>query len=255
MMFFIEERKNMFGHKTVETIGPDTDTSSRFFFYKHNESGFRCDSFNQTSEFPILFSGCSQTFGTGLPLEETWSHLLYNKIKNYKKIDIPYWSLAVGGSSIELQSIFLYHFIDLLKPKLIFMLMPPIYRRTLKVENKHTTYIPHLDQFLGSVHLTTNEKYTLEKAKALFIDEGYSRFESLKSLMMIDALCEKHNTKVVYTSWVNEDFKKEIKVLKNFIMIDCNLVKIDVARDKKHCGTISHTSFANEIWSPIKDLL
>ena len=172
MNFFLEERKSLFGHKTVETIGPDTDTSSRFFLYEHNESGFRCDSFNQNSEFPVLFLGCSQTFGTGLPLEETWSYLLYREIKNFKKIDIPYWSLAVGGSSIELQSIFLYHFIDLLKPKLIFMLMPPIYRRTLKVEGKYTTYNPYLNQFLGSSQLTVSEKQHLERAKSMFIDEG-----------------------------------------------------------------------------------
>ena len=59
-----------------------TQNESIPYSYSINSCGFRTQEFKKYSKnsLKILFAGCSNTFGEGLPLEYTWSQLLIQKI-------------------------------------------------------------------------------------------------------------------------------------------------------------------------------
>ena len=62
--------------------------------YKINQFGFRCNEFEVGAK-SVVALGCSYTFGTGLPVETTWSYLVA------KSLDLECYNLAWGGSSAD----------------------------------------------------------------------------------------------------------------------------------------------------------
>jgi hypothetical protein len=260
----LSSRSEKFGNAIHPTCGPENPDNwknkNRYiaeFNYKYNEYGFRCDSFNVKSEFPILFLGCSVTSGVGLPLEETWAYKIYQKIQNKKNISIPFWSLAVGGSSIDLQSLYLLSAIDLIKPKFIFFLLPPIGRRHFYLNNKSILYHPIKGLTIGSEKLTDHDHYIIQKAQELLTDKDYIVFESIKAMMAIDSVCEKYQTKVFYSCWTlnNQEFLDNVNSLKNFTQLSRILDEKDLARDGLHAGPKSHDEFVNYIWPQIEAMI
>jgi hypothetical protein len=263
----LSSRSEVYGNAIRPTCGPDNPknwkSKDRYiinFDYRYNEHGFRCDSFNVKSEFPILFLGCSMTSGDGLPVEDTWAYKIYQKIQTKKNINIPFWSLAVSGSSIDLQSLYLLSAIDLIKPKFIFFLLPPIARRYFYLNTKSVMYNPIIKYMFSPDTLTETEYYTIQKAQGLLADEDYMMFESLKSLMAIDSICERYQTKILYTYWEDissshTDFFDTVNSLKNFTQMAAILKKNDLARDGVHFGPKSHNEFANCIWPQIETLI
>ena len=79
------------------------------FNYNFNEYGFRSDSFD--NECTILFNGCSQTMGIGLPLQDIWP----KQIANYYNVN--YHNIAVGGTDFGHMAQRSVYWLYKLKPK------------------------------------------------------------------------------------------------------------------------------------------
>jgi len=235
--------------------------------YNHNEHGFRCDSFSAESQLPILFLGCSFTEGIGLNLEDVWSYRLLEKIKEYKNINIPYWSLAAGGASIDLQTLYLHAFIDQLKPKYIFFLLPPLERRLFRAFKKSIKFSAR-----GSSNYHTSiagdpldywQNQIIRQSKELLLDPDYSMLESVKSLLLVNELCKRYQTKVFYSTWTNgieatASFKifEVNEQLNNLTRLKCEFPSIvDKARDNSHAGPITNNMFSEHVFEEVKDLL
>lgn len=260
----LSNRKEMFGNAVHSTCGPDNpknwNNKDRYladFDYQYNEHGFRCDSFNVDSKLPILFLGCSMTAGIGLPLKETWAYKIHQKIQTKKNIVIPFWSLAVGGSSIDLQSLYLLSIIDIIKPKFVFLLMPPIVRRHVHLNNKKILYNPIKGLTFGSEKLTDKDQYIIQKAQELLTNKDYIVFESTKAMMSIDVACDKYQTKIFYMCWdritsTDTEFLDNVNSLKNFTQLSGILHTKDLARDGLHAGPKSHDEFVDYIWPQIE---
>lgn len=254
------------GKKTLTEKGTDTRENwipnYQEIIYNHNEHGFRCDSFLAESQLPILFLGCSFTEGIGINLEDVWSYRLLEKIKQDTNIDIPYWSLAVGGSSIDLQALYLYTFIDQLKPKYIFFLLPPLERRLFRAFTK-----PIMFSAWGITSpvapLSDTQSKIINQAKELLLDRDYSILESLKSLTLINELCNRHQTKVFYSTWAkgieaenSVGIFEDIENLSNFSRLRYEFPNlVDKARDNQHAGPITNNNFSEYVFEEIKDLL
>jgi hypothetical protein len=262
-----ETRSQYFGKKILTEKGTDNPkawipTNYQEITYAHNEHGFRCDSFSAKSQFPLLFLGCSFTEGIGINLEDVWSHRLLEKIKEQKNIDIPYWSLAVGGSSIDLQALYLHTYIDQFKPKYIFFLLPPLERRSIRAFEKSIMFSVS-DVRTPNDPLTDLENRIINQASQLLLDPDYSILESLKSLMLINELCNRYQTKVFYSTWIKgsqaENSNKifdDIKHLSNFTRLKHDFpIVVDRARDNCHAGPITNNTFSEQVFEEIKDLL
>lgn len=261
-----EKRSVVHGNRTLTEKGTDTRENwipnYQEIVYDHNEQGFRCDSFSAESQLPILFLGCSFTEGIGINLEDVWSYKLLEKIKQHTNIDIPYWSLAVGGSSIDLQALYLYTFIDQLKPKYIFFLLPPVERRLFRAFTK-----PIMFSAWGTTSplapLSSSQSNIIDQARQLLLDPDYGILESLKSLMFINELCNRHQTKVFYSTWAkgieaenSASIFEDIDQLSNFSRLRYEFPNlVDKARDNQHAGPITNNHFSNLVFEEIKDLL
>lgn len=85
--------------------------------YSYNSHGFRCNEFDTRP--CALALGCSFTEGTGLPLDMTWPSYLSDMI------GLHIWNLGTGGAAVDTVFRILDYYLDKLKPKLVFVLIPP----------------------------------------------------------------------------------------------------------------------------------
>jgi hypothetical protein len=213
------------------------------FSYKFNDYGFRCDNFNQENEIPIVFMGCSITEGVGLPLEQTWSSLLLSKIRQRTNKNIPYWSLALGGSSVDTQARMLYWFNKMHKVKFIFALFPNLYRR------EYCLYIHHA-QIWG---LAFGQRPELNK---IFSDPYFRYYESMRSFMIIDSIVKESNIKICSSIWKGGKDVEEDEIITNFPNLNFYPTptitsKDKCARDNRHPGSLYHTEVASIFWNKI----
>jgi hypothetical protein len=225
------------------------------YTYKFNSEGFRCDEFSESSEFPIVFLGCSQTCGVGLELENTWAYILLNAIKNHTGKTIPLWSLATAGSSIDKQALLLEKYSSEFNPKMIFFLIPSIYRRLILLNNELVEYLP-----AHRTHWRPND-VTIKVAKfdRAFMEEDYAIFETYKNLLLINQLAKMYNCKVYCATWGFEDENQIKKILCNqlsqFEYLNIPFFPDILARDASHAGPGTHRHLAGNIFEKIKDQL
>ena len=84
--------------------------------YTHNSHGFRCEEFSKAES--ILFLGCSNAYGTGLPIEETWTY------KVAQRMGMPYYNLGRNGAAADTCYRLLKENIKYLNPKYIIFRVP-----------------------------------------------------------------------------------------------------------------------------------
>lgn len=99
--------------------------------YNLNSFGYRTKEFSQIdhSAFKILVSGCSFTFGVGLPLEEVWVEKLATKIRQKYDIPVEVINLAKGGESGDYIVRTISQTLNILKPNFVFGYFPHFARR------------------------------------------------------------------------------------------------------------------------------
>jgi|688.fasta_scaffold120389_3 hypothetical protein len=79
--------------------------------YKFNDYGFRCDNFSDVPS--VMFLGCSNTFGCGLPMESTFSHIVS------QELGLANYNLGVCAGANDTSFRLGYWFIPKLKPKIV----------------------------------------------------------------------------------------------------------------------------------------
>lgn len=96
---------------------------------KYNKNGFRSPEFFNNPD--ILFSGCSFTFGTGLPYSAVWGTMLANDNDlSYNSIGIP------GGSCMDIVFNIFKYFKEFGHPKNLLVLFPDFNRLYTYMDGK-----------------------------------------------------------------------------------------------------------------------
>jgi len=236
---------------------PTTDPNilferSKIYEYKYNSQCFRCDEFTEHSELPILFLGCSNTCGVALELENTWPYILLNEIKNYTGKKIPLWNLAMPGSSIDEQALHLSKYIDQLKPKIIFFLIPSVYRRLFLYEKKYIQYLPS-----RGGNWRPDESALFSNLDNIFSHDTISIFESYKNLLLINWIAKFYDCKIYYNSWTTSQeysINELASYLSQFEFLDLgSLINTNIpARDLMHYGKELHKWFALKTFEKMK---
>lgn len=108
--------------KESRTLLDHNNWVDREIEYKFNEYGYRCDSWNNDLGCRVLFAGCSQTMGIGLPLDMLWA----SRIAEYLRV--PYHNIACGGSDWQHVTQRLVYWIPKLRPAFLIMKEPPTQR-------------------------------------------------------------------------------------------------------------------------------
>ena len=187
------------------------DWVDKMFTYKFNNYGFRGDDLN--SEPGVMFLGCSHTFGVGLPIETTWSHLISSAmgLKNY--------NLGVGGSSNDTAFRLAQYWIPKIKPKVVVF-----------ASTERTRFELHtLDNEMQNLNVWKDSKDLYNFWRHWIGNDTNSNMNYLKNQLAIKQLCQENNIKYFH-----------IEILKDTI-------EIDKARDLMHYGIKTHKRIANGI--------
>ena len=107
--------------------------------YKFNNMRFRCDDLDLSkSENNFLFSGCSVTFGMGIPYSKTWAYQVNSHFGGESFFNI---ALPAGSFKSIVFDIFAY-IRNYGKPKAVFVLFPPLLRQPV-IENEKIRTLPY----------------------------------------------------------------------------------------------------------------
>lgn len=107
MGLFKEAMSNPDKRRLIE----DNGWANSSFTYKFNSHGFRSDEFSH--EDSIMFLGASVVLGTGIPKENTWTHIVS------QQVGLRNFNLGVSGGSNDTSFRLAEHYIPQLKPKII----------------------------------------------------------------------------------------------------------------------------------------
>jgi hypothetical protein len=176
--------------------------------YKFNSHGFRDDEFDQRDCHLAL--GCSFTEGVGLCKDQTWPARLTNLIGNHV------WNLGIGGASVDTCFRMLDHYLEVLRPKSVFLLIPPLMRVELHSEDEIRSYLVSDTDIPAFV-------------KKWVSCEDNANVNRYKNILAMKQLCADQNIKL-YTQHCNPVFED------------------DYARDLMHYGKKTHKHFAKNFY-------
>jgi len=231
------------------------------FSYSINSYGFRSKEFKEYSKnnLKILFAGCSNTFGEGLPEQYTWSKLLIKKIQNKEKnIKIEDYNISYPAASIHSIVRNIYFFIEKFgTPDYLFVMFPGC-NRDLYFSNKKNNFVNCLlwNEYLLFKN-STQQKFNLN-----YVEEN-NILLSTTLIYMLESFCKKSKIKLVWTSWREQDkyLFKELN-FKNFFSINTNINNLinnedlpywDLAKDGYHPGTAWNIKVSEEYFKIINE--
>ena len=176
---------------------PDEDIS-----YSFNNESYRCDNFEvKDAGNNFLFSGCSFTFGTGLPYSTTWAYQL-NKEFNGEK----FYNLGLNANSQKAIIYDIYSYIRKYnKPKAVFALFPD------------TSRVIGFADSLSSIEVRTrllNEEYPAESSR--FFTKDLLYFDFYNSICALEDYLESLNIPFLWGTWHEETEKVLNLVSKDF---------------------------------------
>lgn len=229
-----------------------------------NSNNFRCDEFSKNhSGKHILFSGCSVTYGVGLYVKETWSNLLYKKIKEKENVS-GYYNLGTPGTSAFdiVSNVFKYiHLYG--NPDVIFLDLPDLNRfyhiRDQDTINKFNPGEP------GYVKNILSKVIFQAMYRGLPIaDVEVLKVYTYNALMMLEQYCLSNNIKLYIFSYVEDsmNFLLDTDLTRTFNINQNELLfslyekdkknKLDfflTARDGRHHGYGFHEQWANKMFN------
>jgi len=220
--------------------------------YKFNSHGFRCEEF--TDDPSIMFLGCSNTIGTGLPVHKIWPEIVA------KKVNLKCVNLGIGGGSNDIAFRLCHGWIDKINPKIVILLAPPIKSPRFELIYKGITkrYGPWDDMHRVSSFV-----------RKWLGEDNNSYFNTIKNQMAIEHMCNQKNIRFLkfessyglndfISNWRNhkllkfvsfdsfKDYNSNSPALDSF-----HTDKTDLARDLAHLGIKTHQAFADYVASII----
>lgn len=229
---------NLFNNKKKLNNFPDSRIS-----YKLNNYGYRCDDFNNIdSQNNFLFSGCSNTFGTGIPYNGSWAYQLNKNLGGEK-----FFNLAINGSSSKLLIYELYEYIQLFgKPKAIFILFPGIDRFNNFIPVRRGIYKHEISTFLY-----TNK---LDSELSMIMNFYFFFYDFINLIKIFESYCNNLNIKLFWSTW-NSDLHKaitNINTVKNYFSIVEN--NGEILFDIMQKEYLIPKELNNEYWTKSRDI-
>jgi len=193
------------------------------FTYKFNSHAFRCEEF--TDDPTIMFLGCSNTCGIGLPVESIWPELVA------KKLNMRCANLGQAGGSNDSSFRLCHGWIDIIKPKIVFLLSPP----GIRLEILDAVVMKHLTPTWIHNKATHYKDFLKDWCR----DDNNNYFNTLKNSLAIENLCNARNIKYIFLD--SDDFAQVQTDLSNAQGY------LDLARDLGHRGVSSHKIFSEQV--------
>jgi len=253
-----------------KNYGPDV-------VYKLNSEGFRTKNFKKFNKenINIIYSGCSWSFGEGIPDEFIWTSLLDKKILNHKNKNIDSVNLSYPGSSIDLIIKNIMSYIrNYGNPNYIFICFPGIDRKIhfSKYRKKYIKATTSPTILLKPFVINDIER-DIKDYTVNYIEENNILYYSILINIFID-YCSTNNIKLYFTTWEfnqnnifkNLEFDSYIESLDlSHLVTNEELTDLypykntedlpywNIAQDNSHPGTFWHQAISNLFFERIKN--
>jgi hypothetical protein len=197
---------------------------TRTFTYKHNSHGFRCEEFDDSPSIVTL--GCSHAYGTGLPLETTWSQILA------KKLDLTCFNLGVPASANDTMFRLASIYLEKIKPKLVVLWDIDPARFEVILDDRSYTFLPNKNHTFSPKDSNYTEMTKVHSWYNLWIaHDDNPELNKRKNIAGIQTIC----TQLGIKFWCKQHNPGDI------------LSMPGLARDLMHPGIETNANIANYI--------
>ena len=223
--------------------------------YKLNEDGFRIDGPDRKSNLKtshmeqqggVLYLGCSITFGIGVNIEQTWSHLLHRRLFPSER----YLNLGQPGCGVDTYYRILKSYIGILKPQLVICTYPWASGRAEIWDPNQSRWFTHfMSSAIGHMKITFSDGHGNEDAftrLSQFSPEP-SMLRYMKCHDAIKQVCSDNDSKLL---WLNVQQMNEIN---SIIRQTCEVPLWDKGRDLMHHGPKAHEWMSYKIEEDLRN--
>ena len=240
--------------------------------YQLNKNGFRTENFKKLDDktFNVLASGCSCTYGQGVPQGYSWPDILAKKLETKLSKPIKMHNLGVMGASIHLIIKNAMAFIrEYGAPDEIYLLLPP--------DSRKLVYVDRIKKFKSMVMSSAGYKKMFDgndpETKRFY--ESYCKEDSyLLSITLIgffEDFCKSNNIGLTWTHYDEIDDgdlydKVGFRFYKKYAIDDCNdyhdqdcidkmpkniegIPHWEIGADDEHPGVWWHTEIAKMFYN------
>jgi hypothetical protein len=210
-----------FGARGMESEGKEVDSDGfvvhysfgdqkkiKDVVYRINTNGFRTHNFKENTDEKkiVLASGCSFTFGLGLPEKYSWPKILEDRL-NENSNEYLVYNLGWPGSGYFLTIKNIFSFIKKYgNPHSIFISFPNLNRDVYysKIEKKFKAQVVNISYvFKGNADM---------KDFVINYDEGGNLIKTVSYMNALEMFCNTNNIKLYWTTWcpVEADLMQDI---------------------------------------------
>lgn len=240
----------------------DRDNGGPFFEYRYNRDGFRSQHFENfnPADLNIVYSGCSYTYGDGLPDEYVWRSILGQKIrKKFPNQNVQEYNIGTGGASMHL--IFKNVLAFLRKNDgvdYLFILYPGFDRQLV-----FDTSGDYKEGYAKTVFMSPDEpnfqKPFIKKYVTGYVHEE-AMYIYLPMIKAIEDICVLKGIKLFWGSWIPNDqrvfkeyhFNDYVEIPAWDMLFQGHTIKdkeyIEIARDGAHPGLRYMTQVADAFY-------
>jgi hypothetical protein len=191
----------------LDEYDADNYVQYKDFDYRINSDNFRSNNFSplDKSKLNIVTTGCSFTFGYGLPEEYVWpgimkSHL-ETRIPNLEIMNLGFFGLGIDSVVNNFVSFIEKYGV----PDILFALLPDMNRHVIFNPDPEIdgfmTYIP----FLGHLMKKKQDPHFFGRtSNYVFEDRIYA---SINQIRMLEQLCRAYKIKLYWSSWPAVDIE------------------------------------------------
>jgi hypothetical protein len=250
-----------------------TDYALEDLRYVSNSAGFRCDEFEVNDAPVVVFTGCSFTFGHGLPLQDVWAHRIVTRLRNEINPNIRYFNVGRHGAGLDTMVRALLAFRQFAVPHVVVGLVPERSRTELYLEPNYV-----IETFYKGKHERSSNNFmgkdvasiaTLRAYEEHIIGDPYfDAYRVSKNLSMLDLFRQSTGSKMMLSTWsapehlfenVDDDFSHLFVPFTFSTNPDWPQTVIGkrskYALDGVHPGPASHEAFANLMYPLVRSAL
>lgn len=213
--------------------------------YKLNNYTYRSEDFNfENSNKNMLYSGCSFTFGIGVPYKSIWANMLNDSI-GYEK----FLNLGIAGGSFESIIFDIYTYIKKFgPPKGLVILFPSIARAMAMSDEQRISMIP-----FKVIHMKSKEEKNFYIKNKTLLDYDLWIIKFYHMITALELFLESVGVNFMWGCWdmyVNKIFKN-VNTLKNYINIyDSTYDEIVLGIEDR---MIDYSDYVNKYWQNARD--
>jgi hypothetical protein len=266
------------GARRREHFGPDgtgSHSSTTYGFdesntktYQFNSLGFRGEEFDPDAPVKLFVSGCSNTFGVGVEVEESWAFLFKQKLA--EQHDLPASSVNLmnfsqGGASNDYVTRTLLEQSAQARPDVI--IAGFTHMRRFELFEETTAF------HIGAIKLEELERadgrYAELKKRAEFLilgsDEIQQKIQTIKNMLLLQYFCRSRDIPFVFfffEQWLREELPAALSIpptqplyeqidFSSFVPIE-RAMRVDRAADGLHPGPRTQESLAAAAWATFR---